>query len=78
MAAPVMAPALRINLDALFEARLLSGSHIYCGVLIVQETPYVRLTHPDAANATHLVYQAPASGGGPGAPSVPTEPPKPR
>ena len=76
-APPTTGSSLTTNLDVLYGTGLIHGPDLYWTVLVVNTSPYRRLTAPNATNAGLLVYGPASTGddGGGGAPPPP--PPKP-
>ena len=72
IAPPTVTNSLEANLDPLAGAGQFHGSQLYWTVLVVQTSPYVRLTSPDGSDLGEVYYSA--SSGLQGAPT----PPKPR
>ena len=73
IAAPTAGSNLSANLRVLYSSGQMTSSRLYWTVLIVQLSPYVRLTQPANSNAWVLVYQPPTGGGG-GSSSAPPRP----
>ena len=69
-APPTTGSSLTTNLDVLYGTGVIHGPDLYWTVLVVNTSPYRRLTAPNATNAGLLVY-GPTSAGGGGAPPPP-------
>ena len=66
IAPPTTSLSLAANLDVLYHSNQIRGASLYWTVLVVQTSPYARLTKPGASEGRRLIYQPPG------------EPPKPR
>jgi len=66
IAPPTTSLSLAANLDVLYHSNQIKGASLYWTVLVVQTSPYARLTQPGASEGRRLIYQPPG------------EPPKPR
>lgn len=73
LAPPTTLTSLSVNLDVLYEGGQFVNNRIFWTVLVVQPSPYVRLTQPGQGPVGSVVYQ-PASGPA-GGEATPTEPP---
>ena len=73
IAATTSGSSLSVNLQVLYSSGQMTSSKLYWTVLIVQVSPYMRLTQPASSNARMLVYQ-PSTGGSGGSPPAPPRP----
>lgn len=73
LAPPTTLTSLSVNLDVLYQGGQLTNNRIFWTVLVVQPSPYARLTQPGQGPVGSVVYQP---GSGPvGGEATPTEPP---
>jgi len=73
IAPPIRSSDLSANLSVLIQSGQASENRINWTVLVVQVSPYVRLTQPANSNAWVLQFE-PATGGGGGSPPLPPKP----
>jgi len=73
IAATTTETSLTANLDPLYTSAQLRSTDFYWTVIVVQTSPYVRLTQPAQSAAQHLNYASPSGGEQP-APPKPREP----